>query len=122
MSTNSSGYYTLEYISVFYHCCYCVSEVSEVSHLFLTLCMRRRKAQKELCLALDRRYSAYLLENSMSPSCLLRSSPADSRCLKHNHIKDHISMDQHQVFEAPLQLSANVLLVFTYWFYILLVQ
>lgn len=60
---------------------YCVSAVS---HLFLTLCMRRRKAQKELCLALDRRYSAYLLENSMSPSCLLRSSPADSSCLKHS--------------------------------------
>lgn len=36
----------------------------------------------ELCLALDRRNSAYLLENSRSPSCLLRSRPAESSCLK----------------------------------------
>lgn len=53
----------------------------QVSHLILTLCIRRRKEQMELCLALERRNSAYLLENSMSPSCLLRSRPADSRCL-----------------------------------------
>ncbi len=70
-----------------YHCYY---KVSDVSHLFLTLCMRRRKAQMELCLALDRRNSAYLLENSMSPSCLLRSRPADSNCLKHNHINNQL--------------------------------
>lgn len=44
--------------------------------------MRCRKAQMELCLALERRNSAYLLENSRSPSCLLRSGPAESSCLK----------------------------------------
>lgn len=54
----------------------------KASHLFLKPCMRCRKAQMELCLALDRRNSAYLLENSRSPSCLLRSRPVDSSCLK----------------------------------------
>lgn len=52
------------------------------AHLFLKSCMRCRKAQMEVCLALDRRNSAYLLENSRSPSCLLRSRPAGSSCLK----------------------------------------
>lgn len=75
-----------------HRCCCNVFEVYEVSHLFLTPCTRCRKAQMELCLALDRRNSAYLLENSMSPSCLLRSRPADSSCLKHNN---HINMDRH---------------------------
>lgn len=55
--------------------------LAQVSHLILTLCIRRRKEQMEVCLALERRNSAYLLENSMSPNCLLRSRPADSRCL-----------------------------------------
>lgn len=50
-------------------------------HLFLTPCMRRKKAQMVVCLAFDRKNSAYLLENSISPSCLLRFRPADS-CLE----------------------------------------
>lgn len=62
-----------------------------MSHLFFMPCMRRRKAQIEVCLALERRNSEYLFENSMSPSCLLRSRPEDISCLKHNHINIHLS-------------------------------
>lgn len=63
------------------HCC----AVFVVAHLLLTPCIRRRKVQMDLCLALDRRNSAYLWENSMSPSSLLRSKPADSSSLKNNN-------------------------------------
>lgn len=59
----------------------CFHYVSDCPYLFLTPCMRRRKAHVDVCLALDLRNSAYLLENSMSASCLLRSKPGDSSCL-----------------------------------------
>lgn len=81
---------TLRYTSV------SKSNGSRDSHLFLMPCMRRRKEQMELCLALDRRNSAYLLENSMSPSCLRRSRPADNSCLKHSQSNDQINTDHYQ--------------------------
>ncbi|TNN44486.1 hypothetical protein EYF80_045308 [Liparis tanakae] len=53
--------------------------------LLVTSRRRRRKAQAELCLAFDRRNSEYRLENSMSPSCLRRSGPADSSSCLETH-------------------------------------
>lgn len=86
-----------------------INNVSAASHLLLTLCRRRRKAQAELCLAFDRRNSEYRLENSMSPSCLRRSGPADSSCLE-THTTVVRCVLCTEVHDAPsLTVSATLL-------------
>lgn len=47
---------------------------AEQTYLFLLFCMRRRKEQREECLALDFSSSAWRLANSRSPNCLVCSS------------------------------------------------
>lgn len=95
-----------------FHCSY---NVPVVSHLFFTPCMRCRKAQIEVCLAFERRNSEYLFENSMSPSCLLRSRPEDISCLKHNHVNIHITVafcDATSQFYVHQFLDINTFFVF----------
>lgn len=93
-----------------YHCN--TFDECELSNLFLTLCIRRRKAQMELCFALDRKNSAYLLENSISPSCLLRPRPAVSSCLKY---KNHINMDLHVHINIRFVICFNGFDLWSLW-------